>query len=274
MNQKWQAVAREADVASEQMAIGSTALKKASYSRPAYYGQVFFALSTGFERAAKLALMVDYALDHAGTYPDQKTVRDYLHDLRKLLDECDKIAERRGFSHPNQRLPRTAIHDGIISVLSTFATNVTRYYNVDVIAEDPKVGGKVEPIRAWFESVTVPVLDKHYTDRQRKKHQRNAEFTDAMIGAHSWVLFTNEKGDLITDVREASLQASRTQFATAYTRMYVMQIARFLGMLLTDLGHIAGTAHIDTVPSMSEMFAIFNNDDEYFRSRETWSIYP
>src|SRR6266480_3008787 len=80
MNQKWQAVAREADVASEQMAIGSTALKKASYARPAYYGQVFFALSSGFERAAKLALMVDYAIDHAGTYPDQKTVRDYLHD--------------------------------------------------------------------------------------------------------------------------------------------------------------------------------------------------
>jgi hypothetical protein len=274
MNEKWQAVAREAAVAGEQMAIGATALKKASYARPAYYGQVFFALSTGFERAAKLALVVDYAIDHGGTYPDQKTVREHLHDLRKLLDECDKIAERRSFEDRNQRLPRTAIHDGIIGVLSTFATNVTRYYNVDVITDDPKAAGKVEPIRAWFESVTEPVLDAHYTNRQREKAKRNADLIDTMIGAHSWVLFTNEKGDLITDVREASLQTSKTQFAAAYTRMYVMQIARFIGLLLTDLGHIAAKDRLDSVPSMSEMFAIFNNNDEYFRSRETWSIYP
>jgi len=274
MNEKWQAAAREAAVASEQMAIGATALRKASYTRPAYYGQVFFALSAGFERAAKLALMVDYALDHGGNYPDQKTVRAYAHDLRKMLDECDKIAERRGFTDPEQRLPRTPIHDGIISVLSTFATNVTRYYNVDVITDDPKVAGKTEPIRAWYESVTLPVLDKHYTERQKRKHNANADFADATLGPISWIVFTNEKGELITDMREASLQAAKSKFAAPYTRMYVMQIARFLGLLLTDLGHVAAKARLDSVPYLSDMFAIFNNSDDYFRSRHTWSIYP
>jgi hypothetical protein len=36
------------------------------------------------------------------------------------------------------------------------------YYNVDVITEDPKVTGKVEPTGAWYESVTMPVLAALY----------------------------------------------------------------------------------------------------------------
>ncbi len=52
-----------------------------------------------------------------------------------------------------------------------------------------------------------------------------------------------------------------------------MQIARFLARLLSELGTQAQAVGMDTVPYFSEFFVTFNNDDDYFRSRKTWSIY-
>src|SRR4051812_11296822 len=123
-NSKWIALAREAGIAAEHLAIGVTALGKANYAQHAYYGQAFFALSTGFERAAKLALVVDYALEHAGEFPTNERVREFGHDLRKLLERVDEIASRREVEY---RLPRSGIHDAIVNVLSDFAKNITRY---------------------------------------------------------------------------------------------------------------------------------------------------
>jgi len=67
MNETWQALAREAGLAAEHLAIGISALGKANYAQHAYYGQAFFALTIGLERAAKLALVVDHALEHNET---------------------------------------------------------------------------------------------------------------------------------------------------------------------------------------------------------------
>ena len=46
--------------------IGELVVGKANHSQHGWYNQAFFNLSIGFERAAKLAIDVDYALNHAG----------------------------------------------------------------------------------------------------------------------------------------------------------------------------------------------------------------
>ena len=53
----WLALAREAGLAAEHIGIGATALGRANYAQEAYYAQAFFALSVGFERAAKLEII-------------------------------------------------------------------------------------------------------------------------------------------------------------------------------------------------------------------------
>src|SRR5204862_3248532 len=105
---------------------------RANYAQHAYYGQAFFALSTGIERSCKLALVVDHAIEHGGKFPDNKSVRGYGHSLKRLLDVVDAMAERRGLTAPDGRLPREPIHVGIVATLSKFAENITRYYNLDV----------------------------------------------------------------------------------------------------------------------------------------------
>jgi len=273
MNQTWQALAREAGLAAEHLAIGTSALQKANYAQHAYYGQAFFALTIGFERAAKLALVVDHALEHNGIFPSHHVLRAYGHNLKQLLEQADAIAERRGLSTAEHRLPRRVIHAGIIEVLYNFASNITRYYNLDLVTRDPRTTKEDDPVRAWFELVIIPVLATHYRPRQKERQQSNARLIDQLLGAHTNVLYHTETSDLLDSVYEASMQTGITDFAKPYTRMYVMQIARFLANLLSELGYSAHRCQLETVPEMSEFFAIFNNSDRYFRQRKTWSIY-
>ena len=82
---RWQAISQEAAIAAEHLCIGSTALSKANYAKHAYYGQAFFSLSIGLERAAKLSLAIDHATTHDGAYPTNAQLRQYGHNLHALL---------------------------------------------------------------------------------------------------------------------------------------------------------------------------------------------
>ncbi|HPL63063.1 MAG TPA: hypothetical protein PK587_04775 [Syntrophales bacterium] len=154
MNNIWRAIDREASSAAEHLAIGVTILGKANYAEIAYYGQAFFALSTGFERASKLIIAIDYSLVNGGEFPPNKIIRSYKHDLSALLIKADEIAGRH---HVKRRLPDSVIHKNIITLLTQFADNITRYYNLDLITGDPKTIEQVDPIAAWFDQVILPI---------------------------------------------------------------------------------------------------------------------
>ena len=273
MNETWQALAREAALGAEHLAIGVSALARANYAQHAYYGQAFFALTTGLERTAKLALVVDYTLQSSGTFPSHNLIRSYGHNLKRLLEQSDVIAERRGLAAPEGRLPRTAIHDSIIEVLSDFANNITRYYNLDFVTGNSRTVKKDDPIRAWFDLVITPVLAAHYQLQHRQKHQINAELIARLLDAHTMVRYHAETGNALDSVYSASMQTAMTEYAKPYTRMYIMQIARFLARLVSELGYAAYIAKLETIPHLSDFYAIFNNSDRYFRQRKTWSIY-
>jgi hypothetical protein len=172
MTKRWHAAAREAALAAEHMASGVTAPGKANYAQEAYYAEAFFALSTGFERSAKLALLVDYALHNGGEFPKNRDLRDYGHDVAALLGRMDQIAEQLGLSKPEDRLPKSEIHQAIIKVLSDFAKNITRYYNVDLITGSPSAAQQIDPLQEWFEQVVDPMCELHYKARDRKNTSR------------------------------------------------------------------------------------------------------
>lgn len=273
MNELWQALNREAGISAEHLAIGVTALGKANYAQQAYYSQAFFALTIGFERSAKLAMVVDHSLEHNGVFPSYQMIREYGHNVKDLLGKVDEIAARRGLSAAEDRLPRTSIHDGITNVLSDFASNMTRYYNLDFITRDPRVTKHSDPIRAWYEQVIIPVLAAHYPKNVKERHQYNARLISQMLGSTAKVLYHSETGDLLDSVYEASMQTAITDYAKPYVRMYVMQIARFFSGLFSELGNAAHRCQLEVIPELSEFFAIFNNSDKYFRQRKSWSIY-
>lgn len=268
MNEIWQALANEAETAAEHLAVGATALGRAGYAQRGYYSQSFFALSVGFERSCKLILVLDHALTE-GDFPDEKKVRRFGHDLSQLLGAADAVAARLQLPG-DERLPRSPIHEGIITTLSNFATNVTRYYNLDVLTGASGVEEREDPIVEWIRLVTQPVLERHYTSRAERGHLENAASIEAMAAPYMVVRFFTEDGTLIDSPGAASIRTAETEFARRWERMYVLQLGRFVGSLLGELGHLGRATH--EIPHLSEYFGIFRNSDKYFRERKTWSI--
>lgn len=205
-------------------------------------------------------------------FPPNAQTRTYRHNLRRLLDQADVIAERRALSS-DARLPRTRIHDGIIGVLTDFADNVTRYHYLDLITGDARALQRNNPTKEWFERVVIPVLASHYDERHRDRHLHNAEIASFMLEQVASVSHLSEHQQRLDTIYSASLQTGTTEFAKPYVRMYVMQIARFLARILSELTYSAYAAKLDTIPHLPEIFAIFQNGDKYFFRRKIWSIY-
>ena len=179
---------------------------------------------------------------------------------------------REDMGFPSLSRPSTPIHDGIVDTLSDFATNLTRYYNLELLAGSPAATERADPIAAWDERVTQPVLAKHYLDRHQRMHEWNALAADRLVGGRALVRHTAETGESLRTVYEASARAGATEFAKRWERMYVLQLARFMANVLSDLGSTPGAQGLD-VPGLYEFFAIFRNDDAYFREKKVWSIY-
>lgn len=262
------ALANEAGIAAEHLAIGVTALGRANYAQRAYYGQAFFALSVGIERTCKLAIVTDYALAHGGQFPDSTTLRRYGHDLRSLVREVSRIQERRkldGYSRPT-----TTIHEDVIKVLSDFASNVTRYYNFDALAG---VVAKSDPLATWSARVTDAVVEAHVSERRLRDIAFRAGQVGALLEGVALVRHTSEAGDSIASATDASYRTGIREAARPWEQLYVLQIARFLGGVLSNLSFEAQRTGNEDIPFYSEFYGPFNNDDRYLRSRKTWSIY-
>lgn len=268
----WLAIHREASLAAEHLASGATLLGRANYAQQAYYYQAFFALSVGLERSAKLALAVDKYLQD-GHFPTESELRNFGHKLDALLAEMDSLARRRGLTGDWATLPNSAIHGGIISVLSDFASNVTRYYNLDLITKAPRLKGVTDPLMSWHEKVFVPVSEIHYTAKRRVKVEANAQIIEELMGDHALVRHVSETGDPLTALSAASALTGMTEAVQPYVRMYILQIARFVYSVMSDLGHDAMRQRCEDIPYLSEYFAIFCNDDGLFKRRKTWSIH-
>jgi hypothetical protein len=264
----WRAIAREAASAAEHIGIGATALSRANHAHNAYYSQAFFALSVGFERSCKLALSIANALAGTG-FADRHTLKTYGHNIADLLEEVDALAEGRGLED-NGRLPRSEVHIAIVDVLTQFAGNLTRYFNLEFAAGETSAALE-DPISAWFNRVTLCVLEERDSEasltRRKEKAAMMRQFeTMTLVRHHA------EDGTPITSLEAGALHSGATEYARPWERMHVLQIARFLGEVLSALGNEAQGTYPD-IPYLSEFFALYNNEDAFFRQRKTWSIY-
>lgn len=240
MDQHWQALARESGVAAEHLGIGASAIGKANYAQTAYFGQALFALSVGIERSCKLVLVSNYALRHQGRFPDSKILRSYGHDLAKLLSRVDAISSQ----YENvESLVMSPIQEAVVDIVGTFAKNVTRYYNLEMLTRE--MPHTTEPAAAWFTKVTLPTLQQHVRPSSVDRVMANAKVVDAMLSGIANVRFYSETGELISDVFSASARTGLTELAQPWERMYVLRIARYLGRVLSEISFESYAARIE-----------------------------
>ena len=266
-----QAIQCEAQLAGEQIAHGVTVLGRANHAQPGLYVQAFFGLSIGLERMCKLIFVANYTIAHSGHFPTDKDLRKFGHDLSSLLSNCEEIGKGLDPKRDYRDRPSDPIHQGIEEVLSLFATNL-RYYNLNHLAGAAK--NQRDPIALWWEKVALPICDKHYSQRQRKRDKAEAAEIERIIGGSSVVLHTSEDGQPIRDVPTFFARSRATRVVQKYGRLYTLQIVRWLSSIILELSYDgAYKKKIEALLGLHEPFVLFFNEDKLLRGRKTWSIY-
>jgi len=271
---EWQALHREASLVSQIIGAGATALGRASYgSGFGEYYTAFFGLSIGVERLAKLILVADYAIDNGGTLPGQAVVRRYGHKLGALIEDADRIARARNISVP-YLAPTDPICAAVIRCLDAFAdASKGRYANFEAIG-NPDFNAADEPVNKWWLEVVEPILDRHYRGRKVEAQvRRRAAIVDEMIGDLSIVLFTDETGNILSDVATASERTGQTMLAQKYGRFYALSVVRWLSNIFGQLVHKGTYAGgIDSLFGHSEFFDTYTLDDKFLLTRKVWPL--
>lgn len=266
------AFSREGEIAASMLASGATLLGKAHSWKHGLRNEAFFSLSIGFERLAKLTVVVDYAVKHGGKFPDNSMLKDrYRHDLRLLLQAVADLAPEYPIDAELVTTPDTKIHNGIVEVLCDFA-KTTRYYNLNLLT-NANTRLASDPISAWHKLVGLPILQKHYKSQQQSRDIEWADFLQATIGGSSIVLYRSEENRLITDLAEASITELQSRVIARYGQFYTLQIIRYLSAILWEVEYTAHRQGLEVIPSLHEYFGVFYNDDSYFKRRKTWSIH-
>ncbi len=271
LSAEWFFLQREAQLSAEQIAIGVTALGRANHAQPGLYAQAFFSLSIGLERLCKLIIVADHAINTNGQYPTDSVLREVGHNLINAIRKCEEIAISTNTSRDYANRPNDIINQSIAAVLSDFA-NKTRYYNLSFITGT--TGESVDPIKAWWQKVAIPICERHYSERQRTKDLENTARLTALFGDSSMILHFAEDGAMIKDAQEFFGRAGTTATVQKFGRMYTLQIVRWLAMILFELSHKgAYLLRIESLLDLHSPFALFCNDDSYLRRRKSWSIY-
>lgn len=254
---------------------GATALGRASYgSGFGEYYTAFFGLSIGIERLAKLILVADYAMDNNGTLPERYIVLKYGHKIKALIEDVDRIAKKRNISVP-YLAPTDAICTAVVNCLDAFSdASKGRYANFEAIG-NPNFNAANEPVNKWWSEVVEPILDRHYRGKKAEVGvKQRAAVIDAMIGEISMVLFTDETGNMMSDVSAASERTGQTKWAQKYGRLYALSVVRWLSHIFAELvNEAAYRKGIDSLSGHNEFFTTYTVDDNFLRTRKVWPLH-
>lgn len=270
---EWRALGREAALVRHLLGSGATALGKANYAdKIGEYYTAFFGLSVGLERLAKLILVTDYAMSNEGKMPSEKVVRKFGHKLIVLLDAVDEISRKWSVNLRYSR-PASSISWKIIECLDAFADARRGRYANFASLDDPNLSSE-EPIKKWWDTVAKEILQHHYygTPVQRRV-EANAGVIDSLMSPISMVLYTDESGTTMQDVKSASIRTGQTDVVQRYGRYYVLSIVRWLSELLSELtDNACYQKNIDCFFGVSEYFSSFTVDDTFLKTRKIWPL--
>lgn len=235
-------------------------------NRVGVYYEAFFALSIGFERLGKIAIILDYAIDHDGAFPADKKLRTIGHDLETLLRESRRVRAKHPTTDHMAFFPEDVAVTRIISFLSKFA-QTTRYYNLDFLRTGASEDSD-DPLYAWHSLVGHEILGSHYTQRMREKDEAKARaISDSMEQTTVLYNFSTEDGTPISNIRSLFFHHRRIEVTQQWAQYYALKISRFLSCLIADLENEAKQ------PYLTEFLWPFRADDSDLKRYKTWTIY-
>ncbi len=268
---EWHSLRREAALVRHLIGSGVTSLGKASYGdKIGEYYIAFFGLSIGLERLAKLAIVANYAIAHNGQMPTN--LSRFGHKLVRLLNCVDNFTAEHSLNLTFPR-PTTQISNVIVECLDAFAdASRGRYANFAALG-DPNLRHE-EPISTWWDQVAELILAEHYcgTPSQRKV-EAGAKGIDAAISPFTKVLYTDERGDGVTDVRSALILTAKTKIVQRYGRFHALSVVRWLSDVFSQMSTTACYKHqVHAFSGVWEYLATYRVDDSFLKTRKIWPL--
>jgi hypothetical protein len=267
LNKTFHILIDEAQFTREILGSGITQIGKANYGQRGMYFQAFTGISTGLERIGKLCLLLDYYIQNNGTFPDNSYLKNEIgHDLIKIYEKSQLIAKRDKIKFSFQNEITDPIQLEILTILSKFAKG-DRYSNIDFLVNSKY---QSDPTRNWHEKVDKELYKIRVSKRKKESIELNSKLIGEIFNPVSSVRYYSESREEINDMESASFLTGMTESIAKYRQLYVLQIVRYWFEVIRSLQYTAMKLGHQDIPWMTEVFAIFNNKDSYFKTRKTF----
>ena len=267
-NIKFQAFLKEALFTKEMLGLGATRIRKANYASRGLYYEAFTCLATGFERIGKLCLILDYYLDNNGSLPDFDYLKKIGHDLVKIYNKSSDMTQKHDITFHFLNNLDAEIYQNILRILSNFALS-DRYSNINILSQGRQQN---DPILKWYDEIDKFIFEKYVSGKRKERIYTNARIISKMIQNFVDIQYTSETGKPIVDVESASIQTGMQEAVASYRQLFVLQMIRYWTELISSLGFKAQKINQNEmeIPYFDEVFAIFFNNDKYFKSKKNW----
>ena len=139
----------------------------------------------------------------------------------------------------------------------------------------PTKPGRDEPISKWWNNVAELILAEHYFGKPvQKRVEGRAQRIDALMAPFTTILYSNETGDALNDVRSASTLTGKTEFVQRYGRFYALCVVRWLSDVFSQLSRSACYRHhVDAFIGVWECLDTYCVNDSYLKTRKIWPLF-
>ncbi|ULQ61030.1 hypothetical protein K7I13_07195 [Brucepastera parasyntrophica] len=175
------------------------------------------------------------------------------------------IKEEYSFKYNYMQDLNKELYQNILNILSRFAKG-DRYSNIDLIVNSRTYD---DPINMWYKDVDMYLYNNSVSERKKETIENNARLIDMMTSSFTVVRHTAEDGSDINTVLDGSMRTGINDAVAPYRQLYVFRIMRFFIESLKKLQNKIMHENLFDIPYFSEIFAVFNNDDQYMKTRKT-----
>ena len=248
---------------------GYTEIRKANYAKRGVYFQAFTSLSTGFERIGKLCYLLIYAIEHDGSFPTDKQMKNEIgHDIIKLYELILEFKNKHDIKYDFLQDLDKPIYQSILNVLSRFAKG-DRYANIDLLINNRSYD---DPISVWYKDVDLVIFQEKISDKKKEKIKMDASLVHYLTSNFVMLRHTGEDGKDINTAFEGSLRTGINDAVAPYRQLYVFHIIRFFVESLNMVESVFNHQNFFEIPYFKDFFRVFYNDDAYMKGRKTISL--
>ena len=262
MDVLFNALLKESQFTREMLCAGYTQIRNANIAQKGIYFQAFTSLSTGIERIGKIILLLDYAINNNGCFPDMNYMKEKGHDIEKIYYIVEEIKNKNNFILRYLQELNRDIYLDIIRILSRFGKG-ERYSNIDLLVNSRSYN---DPISEWYDKIDKYIIKNNIKESKIEKIKNQARLTNNLISSFSSVYFINENEKIIDTPYEMWLESNINTLTGTYRQLYVYQIIRYFVEILFSIKRNIGNTLV--IPDFWEIFRLFNCEDDFVKSRK------